>query len=240
MKKYKKITALLLATLMIVALVVGAVNAQAAVKGDWKYETDEENGKIYVEIDRYLGTDKRVVVPKKLGGYTVKEIDGDAFKGNKYIEKVVIKGNIRDIGEGAFEATPELKKFVVKNNNKYKAVGGVLVKIKNDYIVAYPEAKGATYNIPAEIKGIGEEAFKGNKTIKKVVFNNVKVIGEDAFENTPNLKAVEIPKTVTKIGEEALGYTRDDVKLTGFTITGYKNTVAHRYAQNNNITFTAK
>jgi len=240
MKKYRKITALVLAGLMIVMLIAGAVNTQAAVKGDWKYEVDEDNGRYYVEIDRYLGKAKKVVVPKKLGGYAVKEIDDDAFKGNRYIEQVVIKGNIREIGDGAFEATPKLKKFVVKNNNRYKAVGGVLVKVKNNYIEAYPEAKGATYTVPVGIKGIGEEAFKGNRTIKKVVFNGVRVIEDDAFENTPNLKIVDIPRTVTRIEEEALGYTRDDVKLKGFEIKGYKNTAAHRYAQINGIKFTAK
>ena len=240
MKNYKKITALFLATLMIVALAVGTVDTQAAVKGDWRYEVDRDDGRVQVEIDRYLGKAKNVVVPEKLGGYKVTEIDDDAFKGNKYIEQVTIKGNIRDIGEGAFEATPRLKKFVVRNNSKYKAVGGVLVKKKNNYIVAYPEAKGATYNIPDAIKGIDDEAFKGNKTIKKVVFNKVKVIGEEAFMNTPALKAVELGRTVTKIEEEALGYTREDVKLKGFTIKGYKNTVAHKYAVRNGIKFTAK
>lgn len=239
MTKFKKLTALLLAGLLILTA-VPVITAQAATSGNWRYEIDEENGKYYVEIDRYLGKAEKVVVPDTIKGYKVTEIDDDAFKGNKYIQTVTIGKNITDIGDGAFAGTPKLKKFVVNNNKKYKAVGGVLVNKKNNYIEAYPEAKAATYKIPATIKGIDDEAFKNNKTIKKVVFNKVKVIGEEAFMNTPALKKVTIPKGVKKIEEEALGYRTETKKLTGFTITGYKGTKAQTYAKRNGIKFVIK
>ena len=95
--------------------------------------------------------------------------------------------------------------------------------------------------IPEEIDGesvtvIGWNAFEGCTSLTSVTIpESVTYIGEKAFYGCPNLKSVTIPASVTSIGDNAFGYyedeeTWDDIKVEGFTITGYKNSAAYRYA----------
>lgn len=66
-------------------------------------------------------------------------------------------------------------------------------------------------------------------------------IEADAFLKCKNINAVIVPKTVTYIGEFALGYTLDEngekVKKEGFVIWGRAGSEAEKYAVNNGITF---
>ena len=73
------------------------------------------------------------------------------------------------------------------------------------------------------------------------------VTGAMAFSRCDNLKGIVIPRTVSQIGEYALGYDNlygedilfEPIKIEGFTIYGYTCTVAETYANENDITFIA-
>lgn len=66
-----------------------------------------------------------------------------------------------------------------------------------------------------------------------------------AFSNCKNLKSITIPASVTKIEDDVvtLGYylsnDMKDVKIPGFTITGYSGTAAEAYAKKHGFKFVA-
>ena len=62
-----------------------------------------------------------------------------------------------------------------------------------------------------------------------------------AFLFTP-FHSVKIPESVTKIDKKAFGYNADadtNYKISDFEIKGYKDTVAEKYAKDNNFKFVA-
>lgn len=98
--------------------------------------------------------------------------------------------------------------------------------------------------IPKSVKVIGNDAFSECRSLSKLTLKNgIQTIGKRAFYNA-DLKSVTIPKSVKTIGEKAFGYGTNlkgrEVKLTDFTIVGYKNTKAQTYAKNNGFEFKAK
>ncbi len=116
-------------------------------------------------------------------------------------------------------------------------------------IAYYGDKKELTkLDIPAEVDGksvteIEYGAFFDCTSLTSVTIpEGVNSIGDTAFYNCPNLKAVTIPKSVTYIDYEAFGYyadgeTWEDLKVEGFTITGYKNSAAYAYARSNDFEF---
>lgn len=106
-------------------------------------------------------------------------------------------------------------------------------------------------DIPACVKEIGEMAFS-DTGIKSVSFKEgLKRIGKAAFATCPYLREASIPKSVESIGDYAFGiraytaqvgnekpYTAYEPYEEGFTIIGYGDTEAERYAEDTpGITF---
>lgn len=106
-------------------------------------------------------------------------------------------------------------------------------------------------DIPACVKEIGEMAFS-DTGIKSVSFKEgLKRIGKAAFATCPYLREASIPKSVESIGDYAFGiraytaqvgnekpYTAYEPYKEGFTIIGYGDTEAERYAEDTpGITF---
>ena len=75
-----------------------------------EYRFKIRHGKVH--ILKYLGRDKRVVIPGYIDGMPVTKIATWAFVNNKDISEVVIPDTVRFIGYGAFGICPNLKKAV--------------------------------------------------------------------------------------------------------------------------------
>ena len=96
-------------------------------------------------------------------------------------------------------------------------------------------------NFPSSLKSINSRAFDGCTLLKSISLNSgLKTLGYMAFART-GLSAVTIPDTVTTIGLRVFGYVYDSssyTPVTPFTITGYVDTAAEEYANDNpHITF---
>ncbi|MEE1172604.1 MAG: leucine-rich repeat protein [Ruminococcus sp.] len=98
-------------------------------------------------------------------------------------------------------------------------------------------------SLPKNTEYIGPGAFYGCTSLNKVTINEgLKSIARAAFVNTA-LTSVKIPKSVTYIGDYALGYTYQNktyTKVDGFTIYGSRDSAAERYAEANGFNFVAQ
>ena len=76
-------------------------------------------------------------------------------------------------------------------------------RVDNSVLTAYL-GNETFVTIPGDVKAIGENAFKGNATLKSVeIPSNVETIGFNAFKNCTALTKVSIPDSVTKVGPGA-------------------------------------
>ena len=167
---------------------------------------------------------------------SVTEIRGDAFARCISLTTIKIPQSVTNIAEAwgyprssfsnPFWGCTKLKKFIVDTNNtEYSSIDGVLFDKKKGEIVAYPNAKGASYVIPNSVWNIREGVFKGCTGLTNIVIpDSVKYIGAKqgglyfagAFEGCTGLKSVTIPGSVTEIGS----YTFSNcTSLTSVTIS---------------------
>ena len=102
--------------------------------------------------------------------------------------------------------------------------------------------------IPKSVVNIDNNAFSGCKNLTSVtISDSLKSIGNFAFSDCKKLKSVTLPASITNIGSYSFGYYDNSnwytsvsvemVKYNDFTIYGYENTEAEKYAKANEITF---
>lgn len=95
--------------------------------------------------------------------------------------------------------------------------------------------------LSSQIYNVSSYSFASCPNLKEVVFpESFETISYCAFINCPKLKSVTIPDTVYDIDSYALGYLYGDddyVKMDDFTIRGYADTEAQRYAEREGFDF---
>lgn len=200
-KTSKKLLALIIAAVMAITAIpfsgidFGSVfTADAAVEktnkhfqsGDYVYKFRTSTGN-ELEIVKYLGSDKNVIVPEKIDGYTVKSIGAEAFTDRaensttaenkqywtninlKNIESVVLPETITNIGQSAFENCSKLK----------------------------------STNLPESLNSISTRAFKGTGITELNLPEGFYWLGANALEG---LKITELilPESMIDIGQNAL------------------------------------
>lgn len=91
---------------------------------------------------------------------------------------------------------------------------------------------------PEGTQSIASGAFSGCSKLSTVTFpETLKTLGEKAFNICPEIKAVTFGNDVETIGEKSIGYGKRGAKNEGFTVTGYKDSVAEKYATANEFEF---
>ena len=176
------------------------------------------------------------------------------------IEEVNVPSSVEKIGKGAFENSSIKVINVDEENNYYCSVDGALYNKEKTVLICCPPKK-ESIDIPKTVKSIEYRAFSLNDTafsipegierIEAEAFlfsksgqdkvdlpESVKFIGKEAFWSCNDLTAMYIPKSVTTIEANAIGYNRGGA-IEGFTIYGYKNTTAETYAKHNGFIFVA-
>ena len=120
------------------------------------------------------------------------------------------------IGERAFVGCRELNKFTMPRNTEILGVGAfassgvkeLKFEAGNTSLTEIPsncfyEAGLESLDLPANIKVIGDGAFRNCRGLSRVVLRGVRIIGEYAFYNHQLWKEFELPETVTDIGDYA-------------------------------------
>ena len=146
-------------------------------------------------------SDKTLVIPSEIDGYTVvaigsrtfadykdleaveipatvKKIGAEAFAGCTNLNTVSIRGIIEECGMGAFNDTAWYKNFdidfVIINVNSPQAM-----------LIGY-KGNDKDVKVPITIAKIGDGAFKGNKTVETVILpERTTVIGASAETAQP-------------------------------------------------------
>jgi len=159
------------------------------------------------------------------------EIADWAFIGAQYLEQIDLN-HVQKIGEDAF----------------YLCVGLKSIEIPE----GVEELKGAVFSycdhleqitLPASVKSIGNRCFYSCTALKTVNLSEGLIkIGEYAFCNCTALKELAIPKTLTGINIDCMGYYYDEEKNTfllqdDFKLYVYKNSAAWKYAVTNQIEY---
>jgi hypothetical protein len=131
---------------------------------------------------------------------SVEEISAGAFLYNSSIEKLIIPETYE--GGFSYPGLNNLIEFEVEGNNaKYYVLDGVL--FSGETLVRYPSGKTDTsYRLHTGTFEIGGFAFSGNQFLEEIDFGNeIETIGRFAFQNSLNLTSLNIPSSVTIIGE---------------------------------------
>lgn len=169
----------------------------------YRYKYDPETDGI--EIVKYIGGEREVVIPDEIDSTPVTIIGDKAFYKNKEIRSITISDSVIKIGESAFAYCdqPEILSL------------GANVETISDEAFTGCSAK-ETLIFPEALKTIGDSAFKECPLYGGIVFGSqIEKIGEKAFygalvpsKNTPMEEYWEtvhliIPSTTKSVGEKA-------------------------------------
>ena len=250
----KKIRSLIYAGLGLILCVLlcggGGMTAQAEESktyGDFTYEEAKDG----ITITKYKGDKKKVVIPDKINGTEVISIGDSAFWNCSSLTSITIPEGVTSIGDFAFDLCLNLTSITLPNS--LTCIGS--------YGFATTDLTSIT--IPENVRSIGCEAFFSCDKLKKVVLpegitrissktfamcsnltsitipDSVTSIGKGVFFSCPKLKSVVIPDSVIEIdvfkkGENESGYWWT-VFNQNTTVICNKNSVAYKYAKENNI-----
>lgn len=180
---------------------------------EYKYTVNSEAGT--VTINRYLGNDSTIILPKTISGYPVTAIADRCFEGEN-IKAIGIQEGVTSIGKSAFKNCKKLESVsflgvpysVTVGDNAFEGCS----KLKN-------------INLPAA-KAIGSYAFLGCTSLETLTLKQgTETIGDACFENCSGLKEIVIPSSVSAIGTGVFSGHND--KLVVKCVEG---SVAHQVA----------
>ena len=176
------------------------------------------------EIERYAFFEtglRNIQLPEKLtliGEY--------AFCNCKNLEQVQLPSQLKELGDGAFSSCENLAQIQLPSQLNKLGIDAFRNCTSLDKI-----------DIPAGLKQIEPDTFCNTGLTSVTLHEGLTKIKDGAFHDCLKLKKIRIPKSVTNIGELALGirYNRgngaEEVIPGGFTVEGYTGSAAERYVK---------
>lgn len=176
------------------------------------------------EIEKYAFFEtglRNIQLPEKLtliGAY--------AFCNCKNLEQVQLPSQLKELGNGAFGSCENLAQIQLPSQ---------LNKLGGD---AFRDCTSLDkIDIPAGLKQIESATFCNTGLTSVTLHEGLTKIEDWAFHDCLKLKKIRIPKSVTDIGELALGIRynmgngAEEVIPGGFTVEGYTGSAAERYVK---------
>lgn len=178
----------------------------------------------------------------------VKKIENSVF-GKCGLREIMTPNSVTDIGKSAFYECSSLE--AVKLPNSVTNIGksafygcgfktiSIPDSVKNIDSYAFEGCALQSITIPSNVISIGVCSFHRNWDLKEVVLSEgLKNIGFGAFLSCDKLKSLTIPKSVSAMEEFAYGYSGEGGdKNPNAKIKCYTNTVGHKYAKDNGISY---
>lgn len=170
----------------------------------------------------------------------VEAIKWNGFEGCKKLTEVTIPSTITVIEGRSFAFTENLKQFGVdKKNKNFKVIDGCIYDISGNTLVAVPSGK-EIITLPDTLTAIQKGACVGNSFIKSVdIPETVTSIGESAFMYCYSLNEIIIRNQETELCTWAFSnfnlFTGED--NSNRSIYSHKNSFAYEYAINNGFNY---
>jgi hypothetical protein len=204
LKKYiersKKMKKTFLAVILLAVVAVTTVIAQESAR-NFQYDLNEaKNG---VVINKYIGSNTNLVIPRTIEGYPVVEIgslygDGDRIAPDNFLVSLVIPEGVRIIGRNAFNSQKNLTSVTLPSTLIYIGIS------------AFYKTGLRTVRIPDSVVEIDWYAFSDNSNLTDVnIPTGIKTIGKGAFSACSRLSNVTIPAGIKSIDWDRYdGFTR--------------------------------
>lgn len=214
----KKLFTKLLATVMAIMLLLSSFGAALTASADeytsgyYTYYITSDNEAVISACDPSVSGD--IVIPSKLGGYSVSSIGYLAFEGCKNISGITVSEGITSLSPGAFKDCTALEYVdIPASMTSYIWVGAgdinsfegcttleainvdpanTKYSSKNGVLFAHYDDGETLYYYPS-----------GKKATSYTVPDSVSVINYEAFSNCAYLETVTIPDSVTSIDGKA-------------------------------------
>lgn len=212
----------------------------------WEFATADRGNSI--RITRYNGSQKKVTVPKKLGGLPVTEIGDRAFADSEIIS-IRLPETVRSVGREAFAGSADLRAIDIAD---VSAVGkdafrGTAFENKYAELWKSGEFSGVIYTGKVAYKYMSSDSSSKlmAKGTKLILENSTTGISESLFDNSyvdidscrANLKSIYIPAATSHIPSGIFRGFRGSGS--GLGIYGFRNSCASEYAAEQDISFTA-
>ena len=220
--KFNRIIAAILCIVMMSAFACLSVSAITLLPvGNWVYH--EINNYKEVEIYEYNGTNSNVFTPYSNNLLPITTVGSNAFNGNTTMNYLTLSKYITTIRSHAFLNCVSLTS--VKFQDK------TLTTI-DDYAFAGCTNLASIKLEDTLVKTISQGVFMNCDGLSEIVLpDTVTTIGKEAFGYCDSLSKIVIPNTVTTIDRDAFINSKKVV------IHCYEDSLAHRYAVNNEIDF---
>lgn len=181
---------------------------------------------------------------------TLVTIEQSAFERCAGLNNVVIPEGVTEIAERTFYECTALENIKLPKN--LKSIGDSAFCKTGIRSIDIPS--GVTYIgssafnstnlekivIPYGVKAIHAYTFKDCKNLSEVsIPQTVELMGSYAFYGSEKMKSITIPASVKDIEYMAVGYNNEMLPINLFTIYGFKDSEAERYASSNWIGFVA-
>lgn len=222
MKFINRFIALLLCIVMISAFACLSVSAETLYTvGSWVYH--KINNSTEFEVYNYTGEKASVTTPYSHNLLYITSIGSNAFSENLALQKMTLSQYITAVQSYAYLNCTNLSTVIFKGSEVTKIAQGAFSGCSSLTDINIEDTK---------IDKVYYNTFMNCKSLTEVTLpDTVTTIEENAFAYCDNLKKIVIPATVTSIDGEAFSGSDNVV------IHCYENSLAHRYAVNNNIPY---
>lgn len=173
--------------------------------GEYDYKLNEDGTAQIVGYHCEAGAElDNLAIPEELDGITVTGIDGGVITAFS-INEVSIPKSVTQMDENPFWQC-KIKRFTVDPQNPViRTEAGMLYSANDKKLICYPSGvESEEYQIPNGIEKIGDYAFRGCYTLKKIYLpDSVKSIGNYAFANLAGLDEINFTNNLREIGDYA-------------------------------------
>lgn len=211
----------------------------------WEFATADRGNSI--RITRYNGSDKKVTVPKKLGGLPVTEIGTRAFADSEIIS-IRLPETVRSVGREAFADSADLRAIDLANVSEVgrDAFRGTAFENKYAELWKSGEFSGVIYTGKVAYKYMSSDSSSKlmSKGTELILENSTTGISESLFDNSyvdedscrANLRSVYIPAATSHIPSGIFSGFRGSGS--GVGIYGIRDSYASDYAAEQKLSFT--
>ena len=207
---------------------IAAEDIALATEEDFKYRLFPVSEPTEVRISKYIGSDKKIIIPETIQGLPVTLIGSSTFKKNEKLEYIKLPASLESLSAKAFQHCSSLTYIDIDENNPYfTSENGILYNKDKTTLVAFPVGRSGYFAIPDSVVSIADSAFYTCQYLTRIAMHNkvqsvgdyafaycsgllsvkfsdnLSIIGKEAFIGSVYLKEIHLPYSLTSIGENA-------------------------------------